>query len=77
MGSGKYALSYGLMNYQIQVSKVIEFARSADCFGAADHQNLLDMLYRLLDIPETNGHSIISELDSAIWKKLADWKGGS
>lgn len=76
-GSGKYALSYGLMNYQIQVSKVIEFAGSAGCLGTADHQKLLDMLYQLTDIPETSGYSIISELDSAIWKKLADWKGGS
>lgn len=76
-GSRKYALSYGLMNYQIQVSKVIAFARSAGCFGTADHQKLLAMLYRLPDIPETSGYSIIGELDSAIWKKLADWKGES
>lgn len=73
-GSEKYALSYGLMNYQIQVSKVIEFARSTGCFGTADHQKLLDMLYQLLDVPETSNYSIISELDSAIWKKLDDWK---
>lgn len=74
--SEKCALSYGLINYQVQVSKVIEFAGSVGCLGRTDHQILLDMLYRLSDILETGGYSIISELDSAIWTKLADWKRG-
>lgn len=76
-GSEKYAFTYGLMNYQIQVSKVIEFAVSAGCLGTADYHKLLDMLYRLPDILETRDYSIISELDSAIWEKLTDWKRGS
>lgn len=75
--SEKYALRYGLMNYQVQVSKVIEFAESEGCLGTTDYQKLLNMLYQLPDIPKTNGYSIISELDSVLWKKLADWKGES
>lgn len=75
-GSGKYAFGYGLMNYQIQAGKVIEFAGSAGCFDRAEHQKLLEMLYRLPDVPETGGYSVISDLDSAIWEKLTDWKRG-
>lgn len=75
-GSRKYAFSYGLMNYQIQAGKAIEFAGSAGCFGRADHQKLLEMLYRLPTVPKTGSYSVIGELDSAIWEKLINWKRG-
>lgn len=74
-GSGTLSLKYGLINYQVQVSKVIEFAGSAGCLAVANYQRFLDMLYQLPDIPEARGYSLISELESEIWEKMDKIKG--
>lgn len=70
-GKNKYSLQYGIMNYQLQVNKTLEFAHRYGFVDSIQYRELLEKLRNLPDVIDKNQYSLIYELDTELWNYIS------
>lgn len=70
-GKSKYSIQYGIMNYQLQVNKTLEFAHQIGFVNSMQYREMLEKLWNLSDVIEKHQYSLIYELDTELWNCLS------